>query len=68
MAPMADDRRSWMVVARMHHELKRQAAVGLINVSPHPDSVGRVQISGTLDLAAFANATEEALREAFGGM
>lgn len=63
---MTEDRRAWIVIARMQAELKRQAVSGGVrNDVPFPDDQGRVAIAGIIDLAALANVTEEALRDVF---
>lgn len=63
---MTDDRRAWSVIAKMRAELQRQSIIGGIRRAvPLPDTFGRVEIVGMVDLAALADVAEQALIEAF---
>lgn len=64
--PLSERRPAWRVVRAMERELVHQSErYGMDDVSPL-DSMGRIKLTGTLDLAALASATEHALRKEFG--
>lgn len=63
---MSEDHRAWAVIARMHAELQRQSiAGGVRRYVPVPDTMGRVEIVGVVDLAALAAVTGEAMAELY---
>lgn len=64
--PISERRPAWRVLRAMERELSNQHEnYGVADVSSL-DSMGRVTITGTVDLAALAAATEQALRREFG--
>lgn len=49
----------------MEQEIVRQFATGQLRSCGHPDEFGRMELSGTIDLAALANVTCDTLQRAF---
>lgn len=64
--PLSERRPAWRVLRAMERELAHQHDKYGIGDLSSLDSMGRITITGTLDLAALATATEHALRKEFG--
>ncbi len=65
-APLGERRPAWRVLRAMERELSHQFEIYGVKDLSSLNSLGQVTITGTLDLAALADATEHALRKEFG--
>lgn len=63
---MPDVNPAMSIILRLQNELIRQSISGPLRVSRYPDDMGRVQITGRLDLAALTDVAEQSIREKFG--
>lgn len=54
---------AWLVIGAMMADLRRQAATSTLVIDESADKHGRIKVSGPLDLAALAHASEMALRD-----
>lgn len=64
--PISERRPAWRVLRAMERELSHQYELYGVKDLSSLNSHGQITLTGTLDLAALADATENALRKEFG--